>query len=105
MQVADQQLVLFPMKSDSMTGFKEILKRYGVTQRSILFKSYVFAAAFEDDYFEFEQFLKQVTSSYSYKKLENNKPRQQAWLSSVLYNELRAIEEAIKTDTMGLVTA
>lgn len=100
---SEKQLLLFPIKTDSMSGFKDILKRYEVTQRSILFKSYVFAAAFDNDFFEFEQFLKQVTSSYSYRKLENNKPRQQAWLSSVLYNELRSIEEAIKTDNIGLV--
>lgn len=99
---SEKQLLLFPIKTDSMSGFKDILKRYGVTQRSILFKSYIFAAAFEDDYFEFESFLKQVTSSYSYKRLENNPPRQQAWLSSVLYNELKSIEEAIKTDAIGL---
>lgn len=101
----ENQLLLFPIKTDSMAGFRDILKRYGVTQRSILFKSYVFAAAFENDFFEFESFLKQVTSAYSYKKLESNKPRQQAWLSSVLFNELKAIEEAIKTDSMGLYMA
>lgn len=101
----EKQLLLFPIKTDSMSGFKDILKRYGVTQRSILFKSYVFAAAFDNDFYEFEQFLKQVTSSYSYRKLESNPPRQQAWLSSVLFGELKAIEEAIKTDSMGIVTA
>lgn len=41
-------------------------------------------------------------TNYSYKRLENNPPRQQAWLSSVLYNELKSIEEAIKTDAIGL---
>lgn len=100
----EKQILLFPIKTDSMSGFKDILKRYGVTQRSILLKSYVFASAFEDDFFEFESFLKQVTSSYSYRRLENNIPRQQAWLSSVLYNELKSIEDAIKTDSMGIRT-
>lgn len=98
-----KQLTLFPTKTSARYGFVDILKRYGITQRSILYKSYVFVSAFNNDYFEFESFLKQITSSYSYRKLETNKPRQQAWLSSVLFNEIKAIEEAIKTDEMGLI--
>lgn len=73
----------------------------GIIQPSVLLKSYVLAVGFKNDVNLLNDFIGQIKSSFAFSKLANNKPRQKAYLSRVLYNEVVHIEDALKTDSIG----
>lgn len=91
----------FPIKDkSSYVSFQEILKTNRIIQPSILYKAYVLVHAFDYNPSNLEEFINQIRETYSFRKLENNLPRQSAYLSAILYNEIKGIEEALKTDRM-----
>lgn len=97
------QQLAFPIKSNpTYTEFKNYLLSENVIQPSILFKSYVLAHAFDYDIRRLNNFILQIKETYGWRKLSNNPPRQAAYLSTILFNEIRNIEEALKADKIAI---
>lgn len=91
----------FPIKQNPQYfTFQELLKLHGIIQPSIIYKAYILAHGFNGDIEIFDKFITQIKETYAFKRLSNNHPRQLAYLSSILFNEIRSIEEAIKTDKL-----
>lgn len=91
----------FPIKDNpSYISFQDILKSNRIIQPSILYKAYVLAHAFDYNPLNLAEFINQIRETYSFRKLENNPPRQSAYLSTILFNEIKGIEEALRTDRM-----
>lgn len=94
----------FPIKEfNSYHLFKEALKDHGIIQPSILLKSYVLAFGFGNDVTKLLTFLEQVKSTWQFNKLSSNEPRQMAYLSTIVYNEIKHIEEAVRADNLGIL--
>lgn len=91
----------FPTREqDSYDAFKNYLLSLGIIQPSILFKSHVLAFGFNNDVNLLSLFVSQVKSSWQFNKLSSSKLRQSQYLHSILFNEIRAIEDAVKTDNL-----
>lgn len=90
-----------PSKDPVYVDFQLVLIENGIIQPSVLLKAYVLAIGFKKDVNLLKGFIEQIKSSFAFSKLAKNKPRQRAYLSRVLYNEVVHIEDALKTDSIG----
>jgi hypothetical protein len=73
--------------------FLEIMKMNGVIQPSVLFKIHILIYAFDEDPLLLSEFIEQIKESYNYKKLSPNKATQSSYLTTVLFNEIKNLEE------------
>lgn len=96
----------FPIKKEpSYSDFQQFIKGLAVVQPSIILKAHVIAFGFDYSLTDFESFILQIKETYSYRKLESNPQRQAAYLSTILFNEIRSIEEALKDEKLMLKMA
>ena len=93
----------FPVKQEPIySSFQQVLRENGIIQPSLLFKSHVIAFGFAYDVELLKEFLSHIKESYSFRKLESNRPRQIALLSTILFNEIRSIEESLKDEKLAI---
>lgn len=100
-----EQLSLFNFPIKQNPGYKtmqSILIEHGVIQPSILFKSHVLLFGFKFSLENCIEFISQIKESYGYRRLESNKLRQSAYLQTILWNEIKSIEEALKDERLSV---